>query len=539
MNRLSISWLWQNLQLFLCTKDKVQNLIQLKQSKTSLSNLVLLITVEPLTSEDESLVAFARENKILLRSFDQVIHLGGLTPVETIPPSPESVYTISFTSGTTLAPKGVVLTHKSAVASAVFVFSNHIGDKHSRYYCFLPLAHIYARMSVAASYMTVTAVGVPQSSSPLTLLDDIKSLKPHNLALIPRALLRFESAIKAATVNNLENPLLAKLFQRAIQKKMDLMQQHDGAEGKSFFADILIGLLRKKLGMENLKTIGSGSAPLSAESILFLKASLNVGLSQGYGSTESFAGVCGSLFYEADVGSCGPIAINCEARLRDLPEMNYYSNDPKGPSGELMLRGPQIFKEYYKNPSATAEVKDADGWFRTGDVARFDPVNGHIFIIDRIKNFFKLSQGEYVTPEKIENIYMSFFPFLSQIYVHGDCYNSYLISIVGIEESTIKPWIKAKFRVDHSSEEELLNFMNRVEVKKEFLKEMSVTTKGYFQGFERLHNIRIAIEPLKAEDGVLTPTMKIKRENAKTFFQSINKELYQEGSIIFDTDTKL
>lgn len=525
--------------IILCTKDKANGLINLKKNNPALSNLVSIVVIEPLTNEDASMVSFARDNNIVLHSFDQVAELGRLSPKSVISPTPETIYTISFTSGTTLAPKGVVLTHKNAVASTVFVLSGHIGSKFSRYYCFLPLAHIYSRMSIYSAYLMSSSIGLPQSPSPLTLLDDIKELKPHSLALVPRVLLRFESAIKAATINNTEKPLLAKLFKLSIDKKISLMLQHNGAEGRLFFADILIGQLRKKLGLQNLVALGSGSAPLSPESIKFLKASLNVGLGQGYGLTESFAGVCGSLFYEADPGSCGPIAVTCEAKLRDLPEMNYFSTSPNGPAGELMIRGPQIFREYFKNPIETAKVKDEDGWFSTGDVARFDPKDGRIFIIDRIKNFFKLSQGEYVTPEKIENIYMSLFPLLAQLFVYGNSYSSYLIGIVGVDEAGIKPWIKSRFGNDVTSADEITSFMNQIDVKKLFLKEMNLSTKEALQGFERLHNILIGVEPLKAEEGALTPTMKVKRGKAFQIFESTIKALYSEGSLIRSTDSKL
>lgn len=523
----------------LCTRDKAETLINLKKQHSSLSNLISLIIMEPLSDDDASLVSLAREQKITLHSFAQVTELGALCPTPTVAPTPQTVYTISFTSGTTLAPKGVVLTHENAVASSVFVLSNYTGTTQARYYCFLPLAHIYGRMGLIFAYLFACSVGMPQSPSPLTLLEDIKELEPNSLALVPRVHLRFESAIKAATIDNKEKPLLAKLFRSAINKKMELMEQHDGATGKHFFADVMAGLLRKKLGMKRLLTLGSGSAPLAPESIKFLKAALNVGFSQGYGLTESFAGICGSQFYEAEPGSCGPITVTCEAKLRDIPDMNYSSRDPEGPAGELMLRGPQIFREYYKNPTETAKAKDEDGWFSTGDVARFHPKNGRIYIVDRIKNFFKLAQGEYITPEKIENTYMSAVSKLAQIYVHGDSYNTYLVGIVGVEVNTIQPWLKYRFKKTVNTPEEVEAVMNEKEVKKLFLKEMNAATKGALQGFERLHNIKIAVEPLKAEDGVLTPTMKVKRESASKVFAETLKELYREGSLIRETEAKL
>lgn len=195
--------------------------------------------------------------------------------------------------------------------------------------------------------------------------------------------------------------------------------------------DRVLGLLRKKLGMKNLKVIMSGSAPISPETLKFLKASLNTGVGQGYGMSETFAGVMASSIFETDASSCGPVSITTECRTRDLPAMGYTSKDEGGPRGELLVRGPQIFPEYYKNPEETAKSFDEDGWFYTGDVARIDSKTGRTYIIDRVKNFFKLAQGEYVTPERIENTYLSCFPYIAQLFVHGDSLRTHLVGVVG------------------------------------------------------------------------------------------------------------
>lgn len=526
--------------IVVCSKDKINQLLALKEANTELlSNIIAIVLMDRLSPLDNTLVQKAKNTKVVLYDFDQVVELGKLSPVVSLHPTAETVYTISFTSGTTSMPKGVVLTHANAVSGVTFCLSNLKVIEKPRFYCFLPLAHIYQRMAILFTFILGTAIGMPQSSSPLTLLDDVKELKPHSLALVPRVLTKFEAAIKAQTFNNSEKPLLQKLFSNAINTKTDLMLKADGAEGRHILHDRLIGLLRKKLGFTDLLTMSTGSAPISGETVKFLKAVLNVGISQGYGLTESFAGVSSSLSYEAVPGSCGPISITTEMKLRDLPQMNYTSTDEGGPRGELMLRGPQIFREYYKNPEETAKAKDADGWFSTGDVAKVDAKTGKIFIIDRVKNFFKLAQGEYITPEKIENIYLSAFPLLSQILVHGDSLQTFLVSIVGVEPETIKLWIKKNYRKKVNSDDEIIDFMNTPEVKVRFLKNMNEAVGNSVQGFERVHNIRIGIEPMRIEDDVITPTMKIKRAIASKFFSKELKEMYDEGSLLRAQETKL
>lgn len=524
-----------------CSKDKLKSLIELKkQYPQELQNLTTLISMDPLdlrnpANNGKALFDSAREQQIMLYSMDQVEKLGELNLVPDLPPTPETVYTISFTSGTTGAhPKGVVLTHKNGVASATFCLTrNHQWlDEQVRHYNFLPLAHIYERMNLNYTMFRGYKIGFPSTPSPLSLLEDVKYFKPHALLLVPRVLTKLEASLKAQTVNNTDKPILQKLFTRAIDYKIRQQSMNDGNEGFHFFYDRLIGLVRKKIGFENVKSFATGSAPIAPDTIKFLKAMLNIGLSQGYGLTESFAGVCSTPMYDSTPGSCGAPAVTCEMRVREVPEMNYTAKDPDGPKGELQLRGPQIFKEYYKNPEETAKALSSDGWFSTGDVAHISNKNGRVFIIDRVKNFFKLAQGEYITPEKIENTLLSTFPLLAQAYVHGESTQSYLVGIFGIEPETAGPWLKKNFNISVSSDEELLAKMNEVPIKTEFAKQMNGSAVKLLQGFEKIHNIKIMIEPLKLENDVITPTMKIKRPLAKKFFIDTLNDLYSEGSLL-------
>lgn len=523
--------------IVLCSKDKVKGLVELKeQNPEELSNLICLVSMDDLTTEDALLKNYCHDHNISLFDYKQVEKLGEINPLAPIPPKPETKFSITFTSGTTGAnPKGVLLTHENAVAGITFVYSGiTLPNSDAVFYSFLPLAHIYERQGIHFALTYGAAVGFPQGPSPLTLLEDIQVLEPDYLALVPRVLTKLEAGIKAQTVNNDEKPILKSLFTKAINTKLALQSDpaNENTNPSHLLYDRVLGLLRKKLGMKNLKVIMSGSAPISPETLKFLKASLNTGVGQGYGMSETFAGVMASSIFETDASSCGPVSITTECRTRDLPAMGYTSKDEGGPRGELLVRGPQIFPEYYKNPEETAKSFDEDGWFYTGDVARIDSKTGRTYIIDRVKNFFKLAQGEYVTPERIENTYLSCFPYIAQLFVHGDSLRTHLVGVVGVDPASITQYIKQRHGETITDAADLIRFFQDPKRKRELLVDMNASLGNKLQGFEKLHNIEVDVEPLSVEKNLITPTMKIKRPICTKYFKDILDKLYDEGSII-------
>ncbi|KAF6049848.1 AMP-binding enzyme family protein [Candida parapsilosis] len=523
--------------IVLCSKEKIAKLIELKKGSTNLVNLIVIISMDKLEGpENARLKNLAAANQIALFDIEHVEKLGEANPLAPIPPTPDTKFTISFTSGTTGAnPKGVVLTHENAVSGLVFRYGRGFNPGGTRLYSFLPMAHIYERANIQFALSAGAEIGFPQGKSPLTMLDDVRELQPTSLATVPRILSKLEAGIKANTINNDEKPIVKYLYTKAISEKLRLQSQasEKDANASHLFYDVLLNALRKKMGLGSVKVMSTGSSPVSPETIRFVKAALNVGISNGYGSTESFAGFVSSKQFDHNPGSIGVIGITAECRLRDIPEMNYTSKDEGGPRGELLLRGPQIFKEYYKNPEATAEAFDKDGWFCTGDVARIDTTrNNQLYVIDRVKNFFKLAQGEFVTPEKIENTYLAANPHIQQIFVHGNSLESYLLGIVGLDPVTIGGYLKARFHDEITDRNDILRFLNDSRNKKTFLLDLNAAVKDQLQGFERLHNVEIYFEPLTVEREVVTPTQKIRRPICTKFFEENLNKMYQEGSIL-------
>lgn len=182
----------------------------------------------------------------------------------------------------------------------------------------------------------------------------------------------------------------------------------------------------------------TGSAPIDPAVIEILKVSFCCPVMEGYGLTETSAGSSVTHPKDPNTGHVGGPLGCVKWRLMDVPEMSYLSTDKPYPRGELCMKGPSVFSGYYKRPDKTAEAFDKDGWFKTGDVAMVYP-NGSTKIIDRSKNIFKLSQGEYIAPEKVEGIYV-LSPLIAQSLIYGDSLRSCTVGIVVPDVENAKKW---------------------------------------------------------------------------------------------------
>jgi long-chain acyl-CoA synthetase len=230
-------------------------------------------------------------------------------------------------------------------------------------------------------------------------------LKPTIFASVPRLWNRLYDKVNA-TIRD-EGGLKQKLFNMGFSSKQDGLKA-GGPPTSGFWDALIFSKLKARLG-GRVRLMITGAAPLSEEVYRFLQIAFCVPVLQGYGLTETAAALSLTRPDDFSTGHVGSPILSVEVRLADVPEMNYSSkNDP--PTGEVCVRGNNVFKGYYKNEAQTnADVKD--GWFHTGDVGRWNP-NGTLSIIDRKKNIFKLAQGEYVAAEHVEAQYIKVMLFL-------------------------------------------------------------------------------------------------------------------------------
>jgi len=195
--------------------------------------------------------------------------------------------------------------------------------------------------------------------------------------------------------------------------------------------------------------------------------------------------------------------------------MEYYSTDKPYPRGEICFKGPAIFPGYYENEEKTKEALSEDGWLASGDVGLVYP-NGSIKIIDRAKNIFKLAQGEYIAPEKLENVYIQS-PLIGQIFVHGDSLQSYLVAIIVPDFAGVKKWAAANNKDFEAIKE---NCNDNADLKKAILDEMNqLATNNKFNGLERVKKLHLRANEFTIEEDLLTPSMKLKRPVAAKRFK--------------------
>lgn len=241
--------------------------------------------------------------------------------------------------------------------------------------------------------------------------------------------------------------------------------------------DFAFKKIRESLG-GCCKMIITGSAPISPEILHFLRVVTGCFVVEGYGATETGGACSVQLPGETSVGNIGPPFGCCMYKLIDVPEMNLVVS--KDNRGEVCIYGHNVFKGYYKDEEKTKAALDADGWYHSGDIGMFDK-NGCLKIVDRVKNIFKLQQGEYIAPEKIENIYVRS-KYVAQVFIYGNSLKSSLVSIIVPEETVVYEWAK-----QNNIEAKFDELCQHPELKKTILKDINQMGKdGGLKGFEQV-----------------------------------------------------
>uniref|UniRef100_A0A8C3KGX3 Long-chain-fatty-acid--CoA ligase n=1 Tax=Calidris pygmaea TaxID=425635 RepID=A0A8C3KGX3_9CHAR len=434
------------------------------------------------------------------------------------PPRPEDLSIVCFTSGTTGNPKGAMLTHGNVVADfsgflKVTEWSPTCEDVHISY---LPLAHMFERMVQSVVYCHGGRIGFFQGDIRL-LSDDMKALRPTIFPVVPRLLNRMYDKIFSQADTSLKRWILEFAARRKKAEVRNGIIRNDSLWDKLFFNKI-----QASLG-GCVRMIVTGAAPASPTVLGFLRAALGCQVYEGYGQTECTAGCTFTTPGDWTSGHVGaPLPCNL-IRLKDVEELNYFAS--KGEGEVICVKGPNVFKGYLKDEEKTTEALDQEGWLHTGDIGKWLP-NGTLKIIDRKKHIFKLAQGEYIAPEKIENIYIRSDP-VAQIYVHGDSLQAFLVGIVVPDSEVMPGWAK-KRGFDGTYAELCKN----KELQQAIMEDMvRLGKESGLHSFEQVKAIYIHSDMFSVQNGLLTPTLKAKRPELRDYFKKQIEELYSSISI--------
>ncbi|CAD5215922.1 unnamed protein product [Bursaphelenchus okinawaensis] len=495
--------------------SKVTKLMSTIEDTPSLKHIVVIKEGDV----TEELQAEASKHDVKVHSFEHLIHIGETDVQPDVEPKPDNMFIICYTSGTTGTPKGVVLTHKNLVANVAGVikimksFVPEMENSDQVAISYLPLSHMFEQVCHWCLFALGGSVGY-FNGDVRRLNEDMKALKPTIFPTVPRLLNRFYGLIQKQ-LNN-KNPLKRTLLKLAYSKKLAHVKAGI-IENNSVWDRLVFNKFQSELG-GNLKLAVTGSAPISEECLEACRVAFGCHILEGYGQTECTAMATMTWPGDGTGGHCGAPAVCSNIKLEDVAELNYFASERKG---EVLIKGPCVTTGYFNNPEKTAELFDAEGYLHTGDIGQILP-NGTLKIIDRKKHIFKLAQGEYVAPEKIENVYVQS-GYVQQAYVDGDSLEPHLVAVIVPEAKELTRWYKSETGSDKSLKEIC---EDQKAVDHVFHEIIDFGKKNKLNSIEQVKKIWLEPEPFTVENGLLTPTFKSKRPQLRQKYKQLFDKLY-------------
>jgi long-chain acyl-CoA synthetase len=420
--------------------------------------------------------------------------------------APEDAYTIVYTSGTTGPPKGVVLTHGNAMSVCQMVEELAIVEPGEKTYLYLPLAHVFALTAQLASYDQGTTI-IYYGGNTKEILNEIVETKPTYLPSVPRIFEKLYAAAMAMQEDASEEDRAR--FQKAIEIGIEVRRRQQ--RGESVPEELqepfeqadkaMFGRVRKLFGGEIRQAI-TGAAPIAPEILEFFYAA-GVPVLEGWGMTESTAVGTVATLDHFKFGSVGRALPGVELRIAEE-------------DGEIVMRGPHVFREYWKNPEATADTL-IDGWLHTGDLGELDD-EGYLKITGRKKDIIITAGGKNLTPANIEND-LKQSRFISQAVMYGDR-RPYPVALITLDEEEILPWASKR-----GLPEDIGALAEHEDVRELVQKELDRANSNYAQ-VEQVKKFAILDHDLSVDTGELTPTLKVKRNVISDRYAELFESMY-------------
>lgn len=416
---------------------------------------------------------------------------------------PSDCATIIYTSGTTGIPKGVMLSHSNILGQIENLRQTPSKDS-TRALSFLPLCHAYERTLVYLyQYL---GMSVYYSESIATIAQEMKEIHPTMMTCVPRLLEKIY--LKVKQTGNEKKGLARIIFRWAMQ-----LAEKYTVEGRSKLYDMKLRIadklvyrkIREKLGSDCFDIIVSGAASLQPNISAFFSA-IKMPVYEGYGMTECSPVIATSsnVPHGREAGFVGPALPGIEIKISE--------------TGEIMCRGHNVMLGYYKLPELTAEVIDNDGWFHTGDLGEFNQY-GLLKITGRMKNLFKTSLGKYINPDIVERKFTES-NFFENIVVFGEN-EKYAAALIIPDFEFIKSWCK-KHEISYSNDHDMLN---NQDVKTRLANEIK-RINSFFGDTEKIKRYCFIEDSWTVANGILTPTLKVKRSVVKEKYSNLINKLF-------------
>ena len=419
--------------------------------------------------------------------------------------TPEDICTFIYTSGTTGPPKGCIISHGNYRSMLDMVNETSVIEEGDLAYLYLPLAHSFALLIQLGSFDLGTAIAYWERD-PLKILPNLAELKPTYFPSVPRI---FEKIYTAATSGmEKEGGLKKAIFDWSIKVGGKMREAERSGRKPGFllqrsyaFADKQVLSKIRNLFGGNIRLAVSGAAPINPEILRFFDAA-GVLVLEGWGMTETSTAATISKPEDFKVGTIGKPFPGCEVRIAD--------------DGEILVKGPNVFQGYHKNPEATAETI-VDGWLHTGDIGEIDS-DGFIKITGRKKDIIITAGGKNITPANLE-AEIKQHPLVSQCVVVGDR-RPYLVALV-----TLDPEEAVKYAQEHDLPEDPAQLAQNPDVKAAIEAHVERINQN-FARVEQVKKISILPHDLSQESGELTPTLKVKRAVVAQKHEDAIEQLY-------------
>ncbi|MGI9615222.1 MAG: AMP-dependent synthetase/ligase [Acidimicrobiales bacterium] len=421
---------------------------------------------------------------------------------------PETAALIVYTSGTTGPPKGAILSHANLVAAAAAFNATFESSVRDEVLSYLPLCHIAERLGSAINALRAGYVVNFGRGGPF-FANDLQDVQPTIFLGVPRVWEKMAATveIRMSDASHLKRSIYNRSVSLGRRLARDRMDGRTGLVNRALMALtwlLVFRSLRDKLGLRRVRIALSGAAPIAPQLLEFFWA-IGVPVAEGYGQTENTAVATYTPIDDVRLGKVGKALPGVEIRIAE--------------DGEILTRSAANFVGYLKNPEATAETIDPDGWLHTGDVGELDAA-GFLQITDRVKDLIITAGGKNISPSEIEN-QIKVSPFVKEAIVIGD-ERRYLTALVGVEFDTVGDWAARRelpytTYADLSSKREVITLIN----------EWVDHVNNDLARVEQVKAFRLLPRELDHETGELTATQKVKRRAIVEEFPELIEEMYR------------